>query len=964
MKLHFIVIILLQCVLTFGENLFQNADFSAVDERNMPLGWGVSTGDPNNASVKTGVLLAGSVHKNGVAISQKDIALQRGKRYTLAFEARQARPEQSRFHSYFEWSTQQGEKDVWGGYYPGERIPAKEWTPYTFTFTFPDEPAGKQVPYFALVVKGEGKLEFRNMSLESAERIPEKIANHDFSQNHQYWKFNGDTKITGGKLILKNSGGTLPSVSQDGIILTPGREYEIICEVNGKSIGEEYLKWNLELYWPDINHKLLFKEDMLNRIDTKRIIRFHAPLKPVPAGMKMTCVLPEPGAMTVTSFTLKALPKPLPPAVTVYFPELGVRQAVYRSTHKSPFIGKLSYAEGIVSCEISWCLPDGKIIDRPVINTASSFHLDPAKAPNGQTIICITPKKKDGSAAETIKHPLHIYPQAGNEALLGRDNILRINGKPFFPSFLFDFKNLDNADTLYYMARGGFNTIVGGSHELFDLFQQYGFKIVSWAGYPKDTTQKSLEEFRSKFIDKFRDINQHPAFLGYFLQDEPGWVGTPLENLLAAYRIIRELDPYHPVWINEAPRGTMELITEYGRACDIYGVDIYPVPPPHSHSGLVNKELSCIGDYALRMRRSVHDRKPVWMCLQGFSWDVLKQLNKPDPVYPSLHQLRYMYYDSMLNGARGIGLWGGYSIDRADFYENIRETTKEITQMATVWYAPEDKSFKPSTKTSGIAMFARVLNGSHYLIVANRTKETVNIQVQLGKPLQLKTIFEERNYQCYGPVLTDTLAPYDVRVYTDGSIPTRLQELPPTDKLLETVACPMLGNERVWQTSAKWLWRPTPPPGNALGTVTFSKNFKIKGDIEAAWICADGDDVYTLVVNGTSLRDKKPGSWNLVEVYDITKLLKEGDNNFTSTTQNFNGPGGFVAELTVRYRNGKVERIPSDSSWLVTEGKTFDATKAVQAYEQTPFGKGAWSSTPTISFRQVAIPIKPYFADK
>ena len=48
--------------------------------------------------------------------------------------------------------------------------------------------------------------------------------------------------------------------------------------------------------------------------------------------------------------------------------------------------------------------------------------------------------------------------------------------------------------------------------------------------------------------------------------DEPEWGKLPVEPLVRAYRIVKELDPDHPVWIVQAPRGTVETSGAFSAA--------------------------------------------------------------------------------------------------------------------------------------------------------------------------------------------------------------------------------------------------------------------------------------------------------------------------------------------------------------------------------------------------------------
>ena len=119
-----------------------------------------------------------------------------------------------------------------------------------------------------------------------------------------------------------------------------------------------------------------------------------------------------------------------------------------------------------------------------------------------------------------------------------------------------------------------------------------------------------------RVIRRFRD---HPGLGVWKGADKPQWGKEPVAPLVRAYDIIHEEDPNHPVWIVQAPRGSVEELRPYNAAYDIGGVDIYPIGyPPGGHvvAAEPNKRISMVGDYTRKMLRVVDGRKPIWLTLQ------------------------------------------------------------------------------------------------------------------------------------------------------------------------------------------------------------------------------------------------------------------------------------------------------------------------------------------------------------
>jgi hypothetical protein len=137
-------------------------------------------------------------------------------------------------------------------------------------------------------------------------------------------------------------------------------------------------------------------------------------------------------------------------------------------------------------------------------------------------------------------------------------------------------------------------------------------------------------------------------------EDEPFWNGRPATSLQHAYDATTAIDPDHLFVIVEAARGTAADLAPYSAVCSVHGVDIYPVA-----FGKPNPNLSRVGRWTHTLR-SITPKRTVFTTLQiCFS-------GSDDPagsgafVVPTHRQARYMVYDAIINGARGIVFFGGH----------------------------------------------------------------------------------------------------------------------------------------------------------------------------------------------------------------------------------------------------------------------------------------------------------------
>lgn len=156
-------------------------------------------------------------------------------------------------------------------------------------------------------------------------------------------------------------------------------------------------------------------------------------------------------------------------------------------------------------------------------------------------------------------------------------------------------------------------------------------------------------------------LKTHPALVAYKGVDEPALGGTPAAGLARARTRLRAIDPDHPIVITQAPRGPVASLVPYRPAFDITGADIYPVAyPPGQHSDLPNKDISVVGDMTKKMVDAAGG-KPVWMTLQ-IAWSgVTPNQQRPDlvPRFPTLQEERFMAYQAIVDGARGLVFFGG-----------------------------------------------------------------------------------------------------------------------------------------------------------------------------------------------------------------------------------------------------------------------------------------------------------------
>jgi hypothetical protein len=287
-------------------------------------------------------------------------------------------------------------------------------------------------------------------------------------------------------------------------------------------------------------------------------------------------------------------------------------------------------------------------------------------------------------------------------------------------------------------------------------------------------------------IHTFKD---HPGMGVWKGDDEPEWGKRPVPDLERAYKIVKEQDPNHPVWIVQAPRGTVETLRPYNSTYDITGVDIYPISYPNGlHSLLPNDQISLVGDHTRIMMDVAQGKHPVWLTLQ-IAWSGVAKEGRT-LRFPSFHQQRFMAYEAIINGARGLVYFGGnleVTLNDADkkhgwnwtyWNSTLRPLIREIGDKGPLTPAlvAKDSELQVVAKTTGMSfgrakpmeVLVREDGDDIYVLACKREGDAVQVTLEGLPPTEptAEVMFESpRKLKIEGGKLTDWFDAFDVHVY-------------------------------------------------------------------------------------------------------------------------------------------------------------------------------------------------------
>lgn len=293
---------------------------------------------------------------------------------------------------------------------------------------------------------------------------------------------------------------------------------------------------------------------------------------------------------------------------------------------------------------------------------------------------------------------------------------------------------------------------IAAEKKMLDAAQAHGLHCWLWLGDLTNlpTKPSPQEQMLAKVADT---LQGHPALGAYKGVDEPANPYrspnvVPPAGLVRGYQRLKEIDATHPLVIIQAPLGTVAQLTPYRPAFDITGADVYPVSyPPATHTETANKDISVVGDITRKMVKAAGP-KPVWTTLQVAWSGVAPSKQHPGivPRFPSLADERFMAYQAVVAGARGLVFFGGHLTQIATpddaqagwnwtFWERVlapllAELASPAIQPALV--APDSKA-AVTADAKDVQLVARA-DATHLYVIAVRRGGTTGIVTFSGLP--------------------------------------------------------------------------------------------------------------------------------------------------------------------------------------------------------------------------------------
>jgi len=390
----------------------------------------------------------------------------------------------------------------------------------------------------------------------------------------------------------------------------------------------------------------------------------------------------------------------------------------------------------------------------------------------------------------TAKTTLRILTYKSNEVKIDHfTGGLIVNKRDFFPFGFYTYTPV-HPTLPEEEAVKGFNMIspyqkilpssFSGRKEYMDRCAQLGMKVhynllsVSGGGGVSSKIEgMSDKKKRELLVSEIQAFKDHPALLAWYIADEPNGYKLEPDSLLTIYRLIKKLDPWHPVSV--VFMAPFMSSRRYADVLDIVMADPYPVP---------TSPVSMVGDVARQLRSEFSGRKPVWMVPQAFGGGEWWSRE------PTLQELRAMTYQSVIYGATGIQYFVRQGLN---LFPKSAATWAECGRMAvemaelTPWLLSFEETIAARSDSRDVIVRTAIHDGQLMIMAANTKNAPIRAGLSFSRAFtgKGKVLFENRTININSGNFTDYLPALGTQVYMI-TIDSRKDSLPPWKKNLIT----------------------------------------------------------------------------------------------------------------------------------------------------------------------------------
>lgn len=263
----------------------------------------------------------------------------------------------------------------------------------------------------------------------------------------------------------------------------------------------------------------------------------------------------------------------------------------------------------------------------------------------------------------------------------------------------------------------------------------------------------SEQQKRELLVGEIKAFRDHPALLAWYIADEPNGFKIKPDSLIKIYKLIKELDPWHPVSV--VFMAPFLSSRQYSDALDIVMADPYPVP---------GTAITMVGDVAGMLTSEFMGKKPVWIVPQAFGGGEWWERE------PTLQELRSMTYQSIIKGARGIQYFVRQGLNlfpkSTSAWAECGRMAVEIAEL-TPWLLSDEETIAVHPGSQNILVTSALHDDQLMIMAVNKTNAPQRADLSIARSVsaKAKVIFENRNVNVSGGFFSDQLSAFGSQVY-------------------------------------------------------------------------------------------------------------------------------------------------------------------------------------------------------
>ena len=258
---------------------------------------------------------------------------------------------------------------------------------------------------------------------------------------------------------------------------------------------------------------------------------------------------------------------------------------------------------------------------------------------------------------------------------------------------------------------------------------------------------------RELLINEINSFKDHPALLAWYIADEPNGNKISPDSLVKIYKLIKEIDPWHPVSV--VFMAPFLSSVKYADAMDIVMADPYPVP---------EFPVTMVGNVASQLVKAFEGQKPVWIVPQAFGGGELWRRE------PTLQEIRSMTYQAIINGARGIQYFVRQGLN---LFPKSTGTWNECGRMAveiaelTPWLLSDEENMPVTAGSSDIIAKSYIHEGRMLILGVNKTNAPIRASFSIPRSFkgEVNVIFENRIVTMNGGSFSDVISSFGSQAY-------------------------------------------------------------------------------------------------------------------------------------------------------------------------------------------------------